>query len=111
MASSSAAVLKKDPNAVLDFGFDLSPVATQLSAPWLAYGEQVTSLTVTADPGLTVNSSSINTNASGVVGALLIAWLSGGVDGTTYNVKFQFTTNSTPPRTDSRSLQIQCVSR
>ncbi|WP_027798228.1 phage fiber-tail adaptor protein [Paraburkholderia dilworthii] len=111
MASASVAVLTKDPNAVLDFGLDLSPVATQLASPWLAPGEQVVELTVTADSGLTVNSSSIAMNASGVTGALLIAWLAGGVAGTTYNVRFQFTTNSTPSRTDCRSLQIQCATR
>jgi hypothetical protein len=111
MASASAAVLTKDPNAVLDFGLDLSPPSTQLSSPWLAFGEQVVSLTVTADSGLTVNSSSIATNSAGVAGALLVAWLAGGIAGNVYNVRFQFTTNSTPPRIDCRSLQIQCATR
>jgi hypothetical protein len=103
--------LVKDPAAVLDFGLDLSPVPTQLAAPWLAPGEQVVSLTVTADTGIVVNSSSISANASGVAGALITAWLSGGVSGSTYGAHFQFTTNSTPPRTDCRSLQIQVQSR
>lgn len=106
-----AASITKDPGATLDFGFDLSPVPTQLAAPWLAPGEQVVSLTVTPDSGLTLQSSSIGTNASGVAGALLIAWLSGGVAGTSYNVKFAFTTNSTPPRTDCRSLSVVVQSR
>lgn len=104
-------VITKSPQAVLDFGLDLAPSPTALAQPWLAVGEQVVSLVVTADPGLTVQSSSIGTNASGVAGALLIAWLSGGVAGTTYNVSYTFTTNSTPPRTDCRSLSVQCVSR
>jgi hypothetical protein len=105
------ASVTKDPLASLDFGFDLSPAPTQLAQPWLAPGEQVTSLTVTADPGLTVSSSSISANSNGIAGALLVAWLSGGTAGTTYNVRYQFTTNSTPPRTDCRSLSVQCVSR
>jgi len=103
--------LVKSVAGVLDFGFDLSPIPSQLAVPWLAPGEQVVSLTVSADPGLTVQSSSIGTNASGVAGALLIAWLSGGTVGTTYNVSYTFTTNSTPPRTDVRSMQIQVQSR
>jgi hypothetical protein len=101
--------IQKNVNAVLDYGFDLSSQPTQIYQPWLAPGEQVVSLTVTADSGLTVSSSSINTNASGVAGALLIAWLSGGIAGNSYAVRYQFTTNSTPPRTDVRTLQIQCV--
>ena len=103
--------IQKDASASLDFGFDLSAPVSQLYQPWLAPGEQVVSLTVTADPGLTVNSSGISANASGVAGALLTAWLSGGTNGNTYAVHFAFTTNSTPPRTDVRSMQIQCVSR
>jgi hypothetical protein len=108
MASAS---LIKDPGATLDFGFDLSPIPTQLATPWLAPGEQVVSLAVTADTGLTVASSGISTNASGVAGALITAWLSGGTSGNTYAVHFTFTTNSTPPRTDVRSMQIQVQSR
>jgi hypothetical protein len=101
--------IEKRAAAVLDYGFDLSSQPNQIYQPWLAPGEQVVSLTVSADSGLTVSSSSISTNASGVAGALLIAWLSGGVAGTSYAVRYQFTTNSTPPRTDVRTLQIQCV--
>jgi hypothetical protein len=100
---------QKDPSATLDFGFDLSALTTALSHPWLAPGEAVIDLTVTADAGLTVTGSSINTNASGVPGALLLAWISGGVAGNTYAVHFEFTTNQ--GRTDCRSLSIQCISR
>jgi hypothetical protein len=101
----------KSPQADLDYGFDLSAPTTPLKYPWLQPGEQVVSLTVTADAGITVNSSGIETNDTGVEGALLIAWLSGGAVGTNYNVSFLFTTNSSPPRTDVRSLVIQCVNR
>lgn len=105
------AVIKKSPGATLDYGLDLSPPVTALNAPWLAPGEQVVTLSVSADTGLTVTSSSVGTNASGIPGALLVAWISGGEAGTTYNVSYTFTTNSTPPRTDVRSLQIQVQSR
>ncbi|MDB5985152.1 MAG: hypothetical protein JWR16_205 [Nevskia sp.] len=101
--------INKDPSADLDYGFDLSPSPQQLMVPWLAAGELVTSLTVTADTGLTVLSSSINTNSSNVPASLLVAWISGGVIGSTYNVKFMFATNQ--GRTDTRSMQITCVQR
>ncbi|TCG09385.1 hypothetical protein BZM27_06180 [Paraburkholderia steynii] len=103
--------LTKDPGATLDFGFDLSPNVTPLYAPWLAAGEQVVSLNVTADPGITIGSSSIVPNAGGIAGALVTAWISGGTAGNSYAVHFAFTTNSTPPRTDVRSMQIVVQSR
>lgn len=99
----------KDPGADLDFGFDLASPATQLSQPWLAAGEVVTNLQVTADAGITIASPSINTNASGVPAALLLAWISGGVSGNTYLVHFTFTTNQ--GRTDTRSISVQCAPR
>jgi hypothetical protein len=102
-------VIYKDPSADLDFGFDLSPSPTQLIKPWLAPGETVTSLTVTADTGLVVNNFSINTNSTNVPTALLLAWLSGGVVGNLYLVHFLFTTSE--GRTDTRSMQISVVAR
>ncbi|CAB3784199.1 hypothetical protein [Pararobbsia alpina] len=102
-------VIPKDPSADLDYGFDLSPSATQLIKPWLAVGEQVTNLVVTADDGISVLNSSINANSNGVPASLLVAWLSGGTLGATYNVHFEFTTNQ--GRTDTRSMQIVCQQR
>jgi hypothetical protein len=102
-------VIFKDPSAVLEYGFDLSPSPAQLVKPWLAPSEAVTSLTVTADSGITVNAYSFITNSSGVPASLLVAWLSGGVAGTTYNVKFMFSTNQ--GRTDTRSMQVSVVQR
>jgi hypothetical protein len=98
---------QKDPSATLDYGFDLGAPPTALSRPWLAAGEFVIDLTVTADVGLTVSGSSINTNASGVAGALLLAWISGGVAGNSYAAHFTFTTNQ--GRTDTRSIQFRIV--
>jgi hypothetical protein len=100
---------QKDPSATLDYGFDLAAVTPNFSKPWLAPDETVIDLTVTADAGLTVAGSSINTNSSSVPGALLLAWISGGVAGNTYAVHFNFTTNQ--GRTDCRSMQIQVQSR
>jgi hypothetical protein len=99
----------KDPSATLDFGVDLSPPPTQLIKPWLEPGEQVTSVTVTADTGITASAGSINTNTSSVQAALLVTWLSGGVAGTTYGVHFLFSTNQ--GRTDTRSISVSVVAR
>jgi len=99
----------KDPSAVLEYGFDLSALPTQLIKPWLATDEAVTTLSVTADAGIVVDAYSFITNSSGVPASLLVAWLYGGVAGTSYNVHFLFTTNQ--GRTDTRSLQISVVSR
>lgn len=108
--ASGTPILQKDPTADLDYGIDLAnPSIWPPAPPWLATGETVTELTVTADAGLAVNSQSINANASGVAGALLIAWVSGGVSGTSYYLHFLFTTNL--GRTDTRSIQIQCIQR
>lgn len=105
----SIPVIIASPDANLDYGFDLSPPASQLQRPWLATGETVTDLSVTVDAGLTVNSSGVAANASGVPGALLVAWISGGVVGSSYYAHFQFTTSL--GRSDMRSIQIQCVAR
>lgn len=99
----------KDPSATLDFGIDLSASPTYLNNPWLAPGEAVTALSVSADSEITVDSSSFITNSSGVPASLLVAWLSGGAAGTTYAVHFLFSTNQ--GRTDTRSIQVSVVKR
>jgi hypothetical protein len=107
---SSTPTLLKDPSATLDYGIDLASSSSwPPGGPWLAAGETVTELTVTADPGLTVNSQSINTNSNGVAGALLVGWISGGVAGNSYYLHFTFTTSA--GRTDTRSILIQCTTR
>lgn len=100
-------LLYKDPSATLDYGFDLA--AGKPSTPWLATGETVTSVTVTADTGITAGAGTIATNSSGVAASLIAAMVSGGVIGSTYTVHFQFSTNQ--GRTDTRSLQITCAQR
>jgi hypothetical protein len=99
----------KDPSAVLDYALDLAPAAGINQQPWLVSGEIVTGLQVTADTGVTVNSSSIAANSQGVASSLLVAWLSGGTAGVTYNVRFTFTTSM--GRTDSRTLPVQVIAR
>jgi hypothetical protein len=84
----------KDPSAVLDFAFDWTG--------WLAAGETITDHTITADTGITVDSS---TESDGKV----TVWLSGGTAGINYKVACLITT--TAGRTDERTLWIRVVDR
>lgn len=84
----------KDPNATLDWSFDWSR--------WLADAETITAQTVTADPGLTVNSTS---QSAGVV----TTWLSGGTAGDDYRVTCQITTSD--GRIDDRTITIRVRER
>ena len=84
----------KDPSAVLDYVFDWTE--------WLATGETITDHTITADTGITVDSS---TEDDGKV----TVWLSGGTVGTTYRVECLIVT--TAGRTDERSLWITVQER
>ena len=84
----------KDPSAVLDYVFDWTE--------WLATGETITDHTITADTGITVDSS---TEDDGKV----TVWLSGGTAGINYKVACLITT--TAGRTDERTLWIKVVER
>jgi hypothetical protein len=84
----------KDPSAVLDYVFDWTE--------WLATVETITDHTITADTGITVDSS---TESDGKV----TVWLSGGTAGINYKVACLITT--TAGRTDERTLWIRVVDR
>ena len=84
----------KDPSAVLDYVFDWTE--------WLATVETITDHTITADTGITVNSS---TESDGKV----TVWLSGGTAGINYKVACLITT--TAGRTDERTIWIKVVER
>ncbi len=95
----------KDPAAVLDFTLDLAG-ATNSTGPsdWLASGETISSATVTADSGLTVDSSGLTKSNTAVT-----AWVSGGTDGEDYNLVFQVETSDS--RTDERTMRIKVRNR
>ena len=95
----------KDPDAVLDYKFDWAASTNGSgSSDWLASGETISSHTITATTGLTVDSSSLtDTNTSVTV------WLSGGTAGTDYTVTCQIVTSAS--RTDERSIKIACKER
>jgi hypothetical protein len=84
----------KDPSAVLDYVFDWTE--------WLATVETITDHTITADTGITVDSSA---ESDGKV----TVWLSGGTAGINYKVACLITT--TAGRTDERTLWIRVVDR
>lgn len=85
----------KDPNAVLDYTISwrrwLGPTDAISAAP-----------TVTADAGINVDSSTFN-------GASCTVWLSGGADGTSYNVAVKIVTVG--GRTDERTITIRVANR
>jgi len=84
----------KDPSAVLDYVFNWTE--------WLATGETITDHTITADTGITVDSS---TESDGKV----TVWLSGGTAGINYKVACLITTSA--GRTDERTIWIKVVER
>ena len=84
----------KDPDAVLDYGFDWSA--------WLAAGETIATSTWTVPVGLT-NESESNTDTLSVV------WLSGGTDRQTYQVVNHIVTSQ--GREDDRTLKIKIKDR
>lgn len=84
---------RKDPDAVLDYVWDWSS--------WLA-GDTITSHTVTAADGITVDSSTV---ADGAV----TVWLSGGVARTTYEVACRI--NTAGGRTDERTSKFYVQER
>jgi hypothetical protein len=82
----------KDPNAILDYGFDWSD--------WLQSGEII------------VNSTWINPDAITIVtNAYLnqstVVWVSGGTAGKSYRLTNRIVTNNSPARTDDRTLLIE----
>ena len=92
----------KDPSAVLDYVFDWTG--------WLATGETIAVdsetgeklITITADTGITVDSS---TELDGKI----IVWLSGGTAGINYKVACKITTSA--GRTDERTIWIKVTDR
>jgi hypothetical protein len=85
----------KDPDAILDYGFDWTS--------WLDSGETIVSAVWTVATGLTkVRQQDAD--------KVTIVWLSGGTaDATPYSVACKITT--TLGRTDERTMYIQVIQR
>lgn len=82
----------KDSDAVLDYKFDWSS--------WLASGETVSTRTITADTGITVDSDDITDTSTSVT-----VWLSGGTSGQNYKVNCEIVTSDS--RTAQRTITIR----
>ena len=84
----------KDPQSVLDYGFDWSD--------WLADGETILTSTWTVTTGLTKDSDSSNDTATTI-------WVSGGTAGTSYTITNHITTSA--GREDDRSHVLKVKDR
>ncbi len=84
----------KDPDAVLDFGFNW--------ATWLQTGETISSVTWTVPSGIVKTAQDDYVTAASI-------WLSGGTAGTNYNVACKIVT--TLGRTDERTMTISVRNR
>lgn len=88
------AYIEKDPYAQLDYSLDFSD--------YLPSGDTISSISVSADSGITVVSS---TNTDTVATAVI----SGGTAGTIYNVEFRITTANALQ--DSRNFRIKVLEK
>ena len=98
----------KDPDAVLDYKFDWAAdtngSADLDATDWLADGETISSHTIIAEAGITVDSSSLtDTNTSVTV------WLSGGTAGEHYLVTCRIVTSDS--HTDDRTIKFSVKQR
>jgi len=95
----------KDDGAVLDYKFDWKTNSNGRGfTDWLDTGETIASKTITADAGITVDSSELADSNSSV-----IVWLSGGVIGETYDIACEITTSA--GRTDERTITVSVEQR
>jgi len=93
----------KDPESVLDYAFDWRAMTHgTATSDWLETDETITSYTITADTGITADSS---TESDGKV----TVWLSGGTAGKWYKIACLITTSA--GRTDERTIYIQVQER
>lgn len=84
----------KDPAEVLPYTIDWTD--------WLATGETISSHTITAATGLTVDTSTEDTG-------IITIWLSGGTDGTRYDVTCHIETDT--GKVSERTIHIQVANR
>ena len=88
------AYIEKDPYAILDYSLDWTN--------WMPAGDTITSISVTAQTGITIDSTT-NTDY------IATANISGGTAGTIYNIEFKIVT--TNGLRDSRNFRIKVLER
>jgi hypothetical protein len=84
----------KDPLAVKDYLFQW--------ADWLTGDEIIATAVVTAATGLTLDTSSLEDSDTSV-----LAWFSGGTAGVRYEVECKIVTDSSPARTEYRTIIVE----
>lgn len=95
----------KDPDAVLDYKFDWKASTNGSgSSDWLETSETISSHTIDADAGITVDSSALSDSNTSVT-----VWLSGGTVGTSYKVRCEIVTSLS--RTDERTIDVYIQER
>lgn len=102
----STATKIKDSDAVLDYAFnwaseDGTNDGSSSDKGWLQ-GDTISSYTITAESGITVDSDSNTTK-------IVIVWLSGGTAGKVYDVACEVVTAG--GRTDERTMKIRVKNR
>lgn len=88
----------KDPAAIKDYEFDWTD--------WLTAGEVISLADVTVGAGLTKDVASIVNSSTGVQ-----VFVSGGTDGEKYKITCEVTTDSTPTRTELRSIYVEVATQ
>ena len=100
-----AQIFVKDADAVLDYKWDWAALTNGTGeSDWLASGETISTITVTAATGITVNSSSRTDSNTSDTG-----WLSGGTAGNDYTVACKIVTSAS--RTDERTVTVRVRQR
>ena len=89
-------IFKKDPNAVLDYGFDWSDWLDEVT------DESISTSTWTVPSGITKDSDS-------KMDGITTIWLSGGTAGETYLIANRIVTSAS--RTEDRSFKAKVVER
>jgi hypothetical protein len=96
-------IFPKDPDAVKDYKFDFAASTNGSgSTDWLdtTNSETISSHTIDADTGITVDSSSATDSDTSIT-----VWLSGGTDGTVYEVRCEIVTSAS--RTEEVSVLVR----
>ena len=88
----------KDPDAEKDYWFKW--------ADWLTGSEVIASASLTVEAGLTLAATSIEDSNTSVLG-----WFTGGTHGERYAVTCEIVTDSTPARTEHRTIYIEVANQ
>ena len=101
----------KDPDAVLDYKWDWKALTNGTgTSDWLAAAEAIAaaSHTITVTP-VTTAPLTVDSSAQTDANTSVTAWLSGGLEGTDYEVACEIVTDAS--RTDERTMKIKCRER